>query len=136
MNGSLRWKLIAGFILVFIAGAMTGGLIATFAAHHVFEEWHNPTRVSQRMREHLHWELKLTPEQDAKIAPIIDKAAAQLGEIRQDTGRRVHETIMQAHRDIAANLTDEQRAKLKQMEEHHRRWHGHGPGGPSGPPPP
>jgi Spy/CpxP family protein refolding chaperone len=33
-----------------------------------------------------------------------------------------------AHKEIAANLTDEQRQKLQQIEERHRRWrHRHGP---------
>ncbi len=77
------------------------------------------------MKERLRAELKLTPEQVAKISPIIDKAAVQLREIRRDTARRVHETIGEAHRQMAVNLTDEQRQKLQQTEERHRRWRHH-----------
>jgi len=71
MNRSLQWKLIAGFILVFIAG---------------------------------------------------DKTAGQLAEIRKETGRRVHEIIIGAHREMAANLTDDQRLKLQEIEARHRHW--------------
>jgi len=80
------------------------------------------------MKERLRTELRLTPEQVAKVSPIVDKTAAQLQGIRRDTGRRVHEIMAEAHKEIAVNLTYEQRQKLQQIEEQHRRWrHRHGP---------
>jgi Spy/CpxP family protein refolding chaperone len=137
MNRALQWKLVAGFILVFIAGGMTGAFIAASHSRRMFIVSHRPELMAQRMRERLRDELKLTPEQLAKISPIIDKSTSQLEEIRTETGRRVHETFVQAHREMAANLTEEQRAKLQQLEARHRQWHGmHGPPPPpEGPPP-
>jgi Spy/CpxP family protein refolding chaperone len=137
MNRALKWKLIAGFILVFVAGGMTGAFLAALHARHAFLEWHTPGLIAERMRERLRVELKLTPEQMTKISPIIDRASAQLEEIRKDTGRRVHETILGAHREMAANLTEEQRAKLQEIEARHRQRHRmHGPYPPEGGPPP
>jgi len=134
MNGSLKGKLIAGFILVFLAGAMTGAFFSAIHARHIFVEFHRPDMVATRMKERLHSELKLTPEQEAKIWPMVDKMSAQLEQIRKETGQRVHQTFMDAHRDMSANLTDEQRKKLHEMEERHRTFHVmHGPG--HGPPP-
>ena len=125
MNRALQWKLIAGFLLVFVAGGITGAFVGgSYARHHFFELSH-PGRIGGRMKERLHAELNLTPEQLAKISPIIDKTTAQLGDIRRDTGRRVHQIIADAHRKMAVQLTDEQRQKLKQMEERHRRWRDH-----------
>jgi Spy/CpxP family protein refolding chaperone len=123
MNRALRWKLIAGFILVFVAGGMTGAFFGEMHARRLFFEFHHPGLMGIRMRDRLRTELSLTPEQVAKISPIIDKTAAQLKEIRRDTGRRVHEIMTKAHREIAASLTDEQRLKLQQIEDRHRRWH-------------
>lgn len=122
MNRALQWKLIAGFILVFVAGGITGAFLGGLHARHLFFEFHRPEQIGARMKERLRVELNLTPEQVAKISPIIDKTAAQLRDIRRETGRRVHETIAEAHRQMAANLTDEQRQKLQQIEERHRRW--------------
>lgn len=122
MNRALQWKLIAGFILVFIAGGISGAFLGALYAQHHFLEFHRPELIGARMKERLRAELKLTPEQVAKISPIIDKTAVQLREIRRDTARRVHETIADAHRQMAVNLTDEQRQKLQQIEERHRRW--------------
>ncbi len=98
-----------------------GGL---YARHHFFQ-LHHPELIGARMKERLRAELNLTPDQLAKISPIIDKTAAQLREIRRDTARRVHETIAEAHRQMAVNLTDEQRQKLQQIEARHRRWRHH-----------
>jgi Spy/CpxP family protein refolding chaperone len=127
MNPALKWKLVAGFVLVFVAGAITGAALGGLYAQHLFFEFHHPTMISARMMEQFRSELHLTPEQVAKISPIIDKTAAELQQVRQDTGRRVREIWMDAHRQLAANLTDEQRQKLQQMKERHHRWrHRHG----------
>ena len=122
MNQALKWKLIAGFILVFVAGGISGAFLGGLYARHLFFGFHHPEEIGARMKERLRTELNLTPEQVAKISPIIDKMALQLREIRRETARNVHETIAEAHRRMAANLTDEQRQKLQQIEERHRRW--------------
>ena len=57
MNRALQWKLIAGFILVFIAGGMTGAFFAAAHAHHLFFESHQPAWVANRMKERLRSEL-------------------------------------------------------------------------------
>lgn len=125
MNRALQWKLIAGFLLVFIAGGITGAFVGGSYARYHFFELHRPERIGGRMKERLRAELNLTPEQLAKISPIIDKTTGQLREIRTDTGRRVHKIMVDAHQQMAAQLTDEQRQKLTQMEERHRRWRHH-----------
>ena len=128
MNRALQWKLIAGFILVFIAGGMTGAFFAVSHSRRLFMESHEPSVIFERMRERLRVELKLTPEQMEKLSPIIGKTTTQLDQIRKDTGHKVHETFVHAHQEMVVYLTEEQRAKLKRMEAHHRRWHGmHGP---------
>jgi Spy/CpxP family protein refolding chaperone len=131
MNQALKWKIIAGFVLVFVAGGITGAAVGGLYARHHFFALHRPERIGTRMKERLRAELKLTPEQLTKISPIIDNTAVQLRDIRRETGRRVHQTISDAHREIAANLTDEQRQKLQQIEQQHRRWrHRHFDEGP------
>jgi hypothetical protein len=125
MNRALQWKLIAGFLLVFIAGGITGAFVGGSYARHHFFELHRPERIGAQMKERLRAELNLTPEQMARVSPIMDKTAAQLRDIRRDTGQRVHQVMTEAHRQIASNLTDEQRQKLQQIEERHRRWRHH-----------
>ncbi len=76
MNRALQWKLIAGFLLVFLAGGVTGAFVGAAHARHFFFMAPRPAVISERMRERLQRELSLTPEQVAKISPMLDKAAA------------------------------------------------------------
>ena len=125
MNSALKWKLIAGFVLVFLAGGATGVFVSAATAHHFFFGPHRHGFAAQAMKNRLQRQLKLTDEQLAKISPIIEKTGAQLEQIRGDTGRRVRDTIAESHREIAPLLTPEQQQRLKQMEERHRRWFQH-----------
>jgi hypothetical protein len=120
MNGALKWKLIAGFLLVFIAGGAAGVFLTMTIGHQLMFGQHPP--LGPAMKSRLRWQLRLTDDQMEKIAPIIDKTSAQLEEIRGDTGKRVHDVIADSHRQIAQYLTSEQQQRLKDMEERRRRW--------------
>jgi Spy/CpxP family protein refolding chaperone len=125
MNRALQWKLIAGFVLVFLAGGITGTFVGGSYARHHFLQLHRPERIGAQMKDRLRAELNLTPEQLAKISPIIDRTASQLRDIRRDTGQRVHQIMADAHQQMADNLTDQQRQKLQQIEQRHRQWRHH-----------
>jgi hypothetical protein len=133
MNGALKWKLIAGFVLVFIAGGLAGAFVAASQIHHA-GHGANHGMISDRMKKRLKFQLGLSDEQMKKISPVIDKTAAELETIRGETGRRVHETFTEAHREIAADLTTEQRQKLQEIEARHRRMFHH-QGNHQSPPP-
>lgn len=124
MNSALKWKLIVGFVLVFLAGGATGVFVSATTANYFFGA-HRHGFAAQAMKNRLQRQLRLTEEQMAKISPIIEKTGAQLEQIRGDTGRRVRETIAEAHREIAPLLTPEQQQRLKEMEARHRRWFQH-----------
>jgi hypothetical protein len=123
MNRALKWKLIAGFLLVFLAGGLTGAFVGASHMRHFIFKFHHRGDISERMRYRLQRELDLSPEQVAKISPILDRAAAQLQQVRLDTGQRVREILNETHRQMTPHLTDEQREKLKQIEARHRRRH-------------
>jgi Spy/CpxP family protein refolding chaperone len=125
MSSALKWKLIAGFVLVFLAGGATGVFMSAATAHRFFFGPHRHGFAAQAMKNRLQWQLRLTDEQMTKISPIIEKTGTKLEEIRGDTGRRVRETIAEGHREIAPLLTPEQQQRLKQMEERQRRWFQH-----------
>ena len=125
MNSALKWKLIAGFLLVFIAGCATGVFMTMAIGHHFMFAQHPGGIAAQTMKNRLRWQLHLTDEQMTKISPIVEKTAAQLEEIRGDTGKRVRDVIVESHREISQYLTPEQQQRLKQMEERRRRWMQH-----------
>ena len=138
MNRRLKWTLAFAFVLVFAAGAMTGGFAG---ARHMKKQrkkhimmmspHHGP--VAERMRKHLRDELELTPEQAEKVDPIIETATATLQTIRRETASRVRNTMEEAGREMSPYLTPEQQGKLQQLHEKHqghlrgRGFHGRPP---------
>jgi len=121
MNSALKWKLIAGFLLVFIAGGVTGAFVAAVTTRHLLGPPHHGV-AAERMRARLQAELNLTPEQMKKISPIIDRTGTELEQIRMETTRRVHDTFAESHRQISEDLTPEQKAKFEELRRRHQRW--------------
>jgi len=138
MNGSLKWKLAFAFLLVFVAGVTTGGLLSSLHMRRHFLGPPHSGEVGARMREHLRRALDLTPEQADKIAPIVDATSAKLEAIRVETAQRVRSAMEESERQISPQLTPEQQEKLRKLKlEHHRvlMHHGFNPPPPDGPPP-
>lgn len=117
MNASFKGKLIAGFILAFLAGVAAG----TFFTFHEGRQWHggfgrHSHSVAERMRDRITSQLDLTPEQMAKVAPILDHAVNELQKIRTETGAKVREVMSETNRAVKPLLTDAQREKLAQID--------------------
>jgi Spy/CpxP family protein refolding chaperone len=142
MNSALKWKLAFALLLVFAAGITTGGL---FSALHVRRHFLGPPEsgeVSSRMREHLRRALDLTPEQAAKISPIVDATSAKLEAIRVETAQRVRAVMEESEKQISPELSPEQQKKMQALKlEHHKIMQHHGflppppPDEPAPPPP-
>lgn len=115
MNAPLRWKLIGGFLVVFIAGGIAGAFLgAVIERHHRWEAVHQGPLV-QRVRNRMQSRLDLTPEQMKKTEPILEKAAQHLEEIREESGQRVRGVFSETDREMAPALTDAQRKKLQTL---------------------
>ena len=127
MNSALKWKLAFALLLVFVAGVTTGGLLSTLHMRRHFLGPPHSGEVGDRMREHLRRALDLTPEQAAKIAPIVDATSAKLESIRVETAQRVRNAMDESERQISPQLTPDQQKKLEKLKrEHHRILMHHG----------
>ena|SRR5437762_8009989 len=120
MNRSLQWRLVAVFLLVFVAGFACGFFGALHRMRWVVGP-HHPGPVAEHLKQRLRWELKLTPQQVQQISPIVDSAAAQLEATRKQTMEKVHAILQESHREITPFLSADQRQKLEKMEQRHRR---------------
>ena len=127
MNATLRWKLVAGFVLVFLAGGTTGGFfVASHLRHRQADFARHPHSLAERMRNRVQAELNLTPEQVEKTTPIFDRAAGELEKIRAETGERVRQVMAEANSALAPELTDAQRASLEALKKQPRSNRGPG----------
>jgi len=78
----------------------------------------------QQQLQHMTKALQLTPDQQAKIDPILQQRAQQIQALRADTtlkpaDRRAKAMaiVQDSSKQIDAVLTDEQRARMKAMRE-------------------
>ena len=136
MNSDLKWKLGLAFLLVFVAGGMTGAFFGVHhLRHHIMLGPPHSGDVPDRMREHMRRSLGLTPEQEKKIAPIIDATSAKLETIRVETAERVRTVMEDSKKEVAPLLTPEQQKKLDSLESEHRKMMMHHGFFPPPPPP-
>ena len=77
------------------------------------------------MLEHLESRLHLTPEQTAKVKPLVEKTGADMETIHRETMKRVVARLRQSHVEISSLLTPEQRVELNKMEAEHRKQFRH-----------
>ena len=121
MTRTLKWGLVIGVLMVFVAGVATGMFVDARRAHDVLIFKHH-RHMGERMREHLTRELQLTPEQVGKLSPIFEDTSKRLQQIRSESGRRVAETMRESHAAMAQHLTPEQRARAETMKTRHKRF--------------
>lgn len=71
--------------------------------------------------------LNLTPEQKAKVQPIIDQATPQIQTIRRDAMQKTKTVVDNAMAQIRSMLTPEQQKMLDESQNERRSGrHGHG----------
>ena len=138
MNKSRTARIVLYAALIFLAGVLTGALIAPMFGRH-FMRLPDSHHLSRAMLSHLRSELSLTNAQEAQIKPIVEKTCADMESIHLQTVQRALTRLAEANTEIAAFLTPEQKEKFKKMEAEHRVHvrhfrHHDGPHGPPGPP--
>jgi hypothetical protein len=125
MSASLKAKLIAGFIIAFLAGAAAGAFFTFHNARHWRSAYgHHPHSVTEHLRDRISSELHLTPQQLTKIQPILERAGRQLQEIRAETGAKVRQVMTETDRALKPELTDAQRERLETIQQNLRERKG------------
>jgi len=147
------WLVLA---VIFLVGIATGSAL-TVAWHSHFSQPPGAQQMKKHLLDRLTERLKLTPDQQAKIEPILTDADNQMQSIHHDEIQRMTQIYEKTNSEIAAILTPDQQAEMQKMvkefQASHDRDHmfpGHGkpkpphdgPDGPDdhdkppGPPPP
>jgi len=151
MSQFSKWKTIGYAAAIFTTGGISGGALGVYKARTQFAEPQHEQEIALHMKKRFETKLGLTPDQVAKVDPILDDTAAKLVSIRADTAQHVGRLFEDSYVKISAVLTPAQRVTLDQMEKERKatmdRWqenhHHPGPGGapdddhhpgPGGPP--
>ena len=121
MNATDRWKIVLTLIAIFVAGAVTGGILTIRAM-----KYEMPRRIEvppgtpfsvDRWLAHLH----LTPNQDQKVRPIIEQVDNELRNLRALDLREIEGILDRAQDRMNAVLTPDQRERLRQMLEERKQ---------------
>lgn len=158
-----RWKAIAGILVIFLLGAMSGVLGTSLVVKHRIEMFHEkgPPSFKPLFMSRFGNRLDLTQKQRMEVGRILDSLHLQLRQLRHDFHPKVKTAFDNAFKEIEEKLTPSQKQKMEQLLKewprpfrfgHHHRHEDHrgfdkpappppgaSPGGPSGgaaPPPP
>lgn len=115
------WQVVLAFCGIFVAGAVAGVFVAPKIWQCIAERRGLEQFTAQKLK-HLTDQLKLTPEQQKNIQPILARAAEEFQVLRKDNNR-VGERL---EAEIKSQLTAEQRAEYVEIanrrNERERLW--------------
>ena len=120
MNKSRALRITLYALLIFLAGGLTGALVAPHFGR-TFMRPPDSKQMSQHMMDRLQSGLNLTPDQAAKIKPLVEKTGADMETVRRETSKRVHDRIVETNAQISLLLTPEQKEQFIKMEAEHRK---------------
>lgn len=120
MTQWIRWqylRAIGVLLIVFILGAVFGGLATGLFVKRMMHTFSNPPAMSQLIFNRLNSSLALKPEQKERIRPLCEKLAQDIAQKMTQASEERKNFILQAEAEIAPELSPEQRVKLHKMVE-------------------
>ena len=117
-----RCKSIAYIAAIFIVGAIAGASVAMSINHRRMGGPMRAHEMIQLVRGRLRERLDLTSAQVQKIDPIIEKLGTEMRAIHMDAMQRAGKLMDNAHDQIAAELTPEQKKKLERLDRERHNW--------------
>jgi len=118
-----RWRVILATVVIFLAGAASGGVVVRTYAPKIVKRTHisPPLPIGQDRRDEylakLDRELQLTPEQRKQVEAILCESQKRMKEIWEPLEPDVKEEYRRTRREISEVLTPEQQAKMKQWRK-------------------
>ena len=141
------WKLVVLLAGIFVAGSVTGGLLTARFGRNWVAQRAAPDQWAPIHLRKLAGRLELKPEQVEQLRPIIRRNMEEMGRLRGDCLKETRVVVERMEREIAAQLSPEQRVKFddynREKRERMQKLMQKRSGGPrpegerrEGPPPP
>ena len=122
MNGSNRWKIAFLVLATFVVGAVTGAFFIMGSAKDEMRRNRDPRRFFSNTPERWVSDMKLTPDQEQKIRPILQQIDGELTNLRAMDLRETDGILSRGEDRInALPLKPDQREKLHQTFELRRQ---------------
>jgi Spy/CpxP family protein refolding chaperone len=119
------WKLVLLLGGIFLAGGISGSLLTFHFGRQMLSQRPAPEQWAPVHLQKLSKRLELTPAQVEQLRPIIRRHMDELGRVRGESLAASRGLFERMHREIAEQLTPEQRVKFdeynRQMRERMRK---------------
>jgi hypothetical protein len=118
-----RWKAILAVLVIFTAGAATGGFVVRTYAPRIVTRTHVtpalPISFEKRMEyvDKLDKEIQLTGEQRKKVENIIAASQARIKDVWRDCEPQLKEEYRRTRKEISEILSPEQQEKMKHFRK-------------------
>jgi Spy/CpxP family protein refolding chaperone len=114
MNGSSRWKIAFLVLATFVVGAVTGAFFIMGSAKDEMRRTRDPRRFFSNTPERWVSDMKLTPDQEQKIRPILQQIDDELTNLRAMDLRETEGILSRGEDRIKGILKPDQQEKLHQ----------------------
>jgi Spy/CpxP family protein refolding chaperone len=115
------WLVILAFLGVFVAGLLSGALVGARYSRQIFPRNRMMGQnFGAALLERYNEQLALTPEQAAKIRPIVEQAQTEVQRQRRENVQEMTKTMDAMHAQISEVLTPEQRVKMEELRKRFR----------------
>jgi Spy/CpxP family protein refolding chaperone len=121
MNGPSRWKVVLLVLATFVVGAVTGAFFVMGSAKDEMQRTGDPRRWFSNTPDRWRSEMKLTPDQEQKIRPILQQIDNELTNLRALDLRETEGILSRGEDRIDAIVKPEQRERLHQTFERRRQ---------------
>ena len=120
MIGIGKIKLTLYLTGIFVAGGISGGVIATRMDKEKAFQPPRPKEIATSLRDRLRAKITLTEEQARQLDVILERSSTEINSLNEDNGRRIKQGVSNRTAQITAILDPAQREQFEQMEKERR----------------
>lgn len=121
MNGFNRWKIAFLVLATFVVGAVTGAFFIMGSAKDEMRRTRDPRRFFSNTPDRWVTDMKLTPDQEQKVRPILQQIDDELTNLRAMDLRETEGILSRGEDRLKALVRADQQDKLHQTFEQRRQ---------------
>lgn len=121
MTSITKTKLVAYLSAIFVAGAVSGGVVGWKKGRNKPAPAASIEKVCRSVEDRLKKSLELTPDQVGMIQPILDQAAHKIKKTHTRCLWEIEQVLVWRSEEIAKHLTSGQITRLEEFDLERRR---------------